>query len=208
MKQAQDLATLIEGAQDDAGTLRRHAAPAAEALRWLSGRLDAVASQIEAAEMLLEVKEAQLSIQAELITRIAFPLIEVRKDVLCVPLIGPLDAGRIVSLNETLLGAVCARKARFVVLDFTGAIIADLGSARVVAEVFRALALLGVRGAISGVSPQLARLLVNLPEGLKVPAHLTLAAALAAFSDDLGAAAVGSAVSGSRAVSTYLKRTS
>ena len=208
MKQAQDLATLIERAHDDAGTLRHHAAPAAEALRWLSGRLDAVTCQLEAAEMLVEVKEAQLSIQAELISTIAFPLIEVRKDVLCVPLIGPLDAGRIVNLNEALLSAVCARRTRFVVLDFTGAIIADIGSARVVAEVFRALALLGVRGAISGVSPQLARVLIELPEELEVPAHLNLAAALAAFSDDLGAAAPSAAAPGSRAVNTYLKRTS
>lgn len=207
MKQAQDLATLIERAQDDADTLRRHAASAAEALRWLSEQLETVTSQSEAVEMLLEVKDAQLSIQAELIATIAFPLIEVRKDVLCVPLVGPIDAGRIVSLNETLLGAVCERRARFVVLDFTGAVIADVGSARVVAEVFRALALLGVRSAISGVSPQLARFLIDVPEGLEVPAHLTLAAALATFSDDLGAA-TRSAEPGGRAVRTYLKRTS
>jgi anti-anti-sigma regulatory factor len=84
-------------------------------------------------------------------------------------------------ISATLLEAAATRRARTVVVDLTGANLADVVAGQLLFRMFRMLRLIGVHGALCGISSQLAQMLVELSEPFEVPLHATLAAALAAM---------------------------
>jgi rsbT co-antagonist protein RsbR len=100
---------------------------------------------------------------------------------LCMPIVGSIDAGIVQAVATTLLHAAATRRARTVVVDLTGANLADAAAAQLLFGMFRALQLLGVRGAVCGVGSQLACILVELAKPPHVAVHSTLAAALASM---------------------------
>ncbi|HEU4412111.1 MAG TPA: STAS domain-containing protein [Polyangiaceae bacterium] len=118
------------------------------------------------------------------IRALAAPILDVGDGVLAVPLLGTLDAPRTAALTERLLPEVVARRARAIILDLTGLDAFDLASAEALMKLTRAVALLGVRSTVSGVSPKLAEALVRsggdlsglrtrrtLYDALRAPAH-------------------------------------
>lgn len=137
-------------------------------------------AEVELAELLLETKVEELARVREQLTAVSYPVLEVREDMLCMPIVGPIDAGVVQEISSTVLHAVAARRARTVVVDLTGADLADVAAARLLLGMCRALRLIGARGAICGISPELAHTLVEMPEPFDVPLHSTLAHALAA----------------------------
>jgi anti-anti-sigma factor len=82
--------------------------------------------------------------------------------VLVMPLIGMLDAQRAVRLQDTLLHAVEAQHARIVILDITGAQIADSQVAGALIQTARAIGLLGAQVVLTGIQPAMAETLVHL----------------------------------------------
>lgn len=90
------------------------------------------------------------------------PVIEIWPRVLALPLIGYIDAQRSVLIAENLLGAVVARRARAVILDLTGVHGLDGAATDRLVRLCSAIALLGSRCLLSGVSPEMARDLVQL----------------------------------------------
>lgn len=100
------------------------------------------------------------------------PIIEVWAGVLALPLIGQFDAERSELVRVKLLDAVIARKARHVILDLTGLELVDAAVAHEIARSWRALALLGSRTYLTGISPSNAQIMAQLDEDL--PALLCL----------------------------------
>jgi anti-anti-sigma regulatory factor len=100
------------------------------------------------------------------------PIIEVWAGVLALPLIGQFDAERSELVRVKLLDAVIARKARHVILDLTGLELVDAAVAHEIARSWRALALLGARTYLTGISPSNAQIMAQLDEDL--PALLCL----------------------------------
>jgi rsbT co-antagonist protein RsbR len=137
-------------------------------------------ADVELTELVLEARLEELARVREQLAAIAYPVLEVRADVLCMPIVGPIDADIVQEIAATLLHAAATRRARTVVVDLTGANLADVGAGQLLFGMFRMLRLIGVRGALCGISSELARTLVELPEHFDVPLHATLAAALAA----------------------------
>jgi anti-anti-sigma regulatory factor len=134
----------------------------------------------ERAELLLEARMDELSVVREVLAAISYPVIEVRRDVLCLAIVGPVDAQRMEQAAEAVLHAASSRRARWLIVDLTGAVIADSMAANLLHRLFAALRLLGVRGALSGVTTNLALILAEQPQPLDVPVHASLAQALAA----------------------------
>lgn len=126
-----------------------------------------------------EARDEQLAVQRELLAVVASPILRVRDDTLCAPLIGPIDADRTAALTEALLAAVVQHRARRVVLDLSGAIVHDPMTVQYLERVLRAVGLLGARGVLSGVTAEAAGLLVAAGGGFAgVATFPDLAAAL------------------------------
>lgn len=126
-------------------------------------------------------RDAQIAAHRAVIAHLAFPVLQVRADTLCVPVFGELDSERAARLAEAILAITLARGARYVVLDLTGALLTRDTPLRLV-RVFQILDQLGVRGALSGVGPEAAEALSYHPDLLDgVRCFTELSHALAAF---------------------------
>jgi anti-anti-sigma regulatory factor len=124
---------------------------------------------------------AQFSAQRDLILALGCPILQVRGDVLCVPLLGPYDTDRAAQLSDAVLQAVSRTRARLVLLDLTGALVPEATSAGHILDLCRAIRLLGARAALSGIGPGLAQMLADLDDGVgQVTTFLSLETALKA----------------------------
>ncbi len=134
----------------------------------------------EQLEARLEAREQQIEAQRAYVVGISCPVLQVRKDMLCAPVIGELDLDRAALLTETLLAAAVERRVRAAVIDLTGAEVRDPAAGGLLTGVLRALRLIGVRGCLSGVRPELAELLAEEADALRgVRCFPDLATALA-----------------------------
>jgi len=153
-------------------------AAAAQALPLLRRAADAVA-EIDGERARHEAMRDQFIAQRELILALGCPILQVRHDVLCVPLLGPYDMDRGAQLRDAVLQAVARTRARLVVLDLTGAVVPEPGAAAHVIDVCRAIRLLGARAVLSGIYPALAQMLAGFEGGLGgVATFLSLETAL------------------------------
>jgi len=149
-----------------------------QALPLLRRAADA-AAEIDGERARHEAMHEQFVAQRELILALGCPILQVRGDVLCVPLLGPYDMDRSAQLRDAVLQAVVRTRARLVVLDLTGAVVPEPAAAAHVVDVCRAVRLLGARAALSGIDPALAQMLAGFDGGLgEVSTYLSLETAL------------------------------
>lgn len=104
---------------------------------------------------------AELLAQRETILALSAPVIEAWVGVLALPIIGALDEARAGQIMDRLLDDIVRRRARFVILDLTGAVVADATPVVHLLALARAAALLGCRCLLSGISGEVARALVE-----------------------------------------------
>jgi len=102
----------------------------------------------------LQIEDAMLQLST--------PVMSLADGFLLVPLIGTLDPKRTRHLSSVLLNEVRARKARVVVLDVTGLAQIDARSANDIVQVVDAVAVLGAKVLLSGISPRFSTTLVKL----------------------------------------------
>ncbi|MBL9102278.1 MAG: XylR N-terminal domain-containing protein [Myxococcales bacterium] len=102
---------------------------------------------------------ATIQAQRAIIDELSAPILPVADDLLVLPIVGGLDPARAHAMTADLLRAVSQRRARGVLVDVTGAQLADYGAAHIVG-LAAALRLLGARVVVTGVSPTLAEALV------------------------------------------------
>lgn len=119
--------------------------------------------------------------QARDIRAMSAPILQIWTGVLAVPVVGRLDSQRAETLMEALLTAVVERRARVTILDLTGAESLDAPALDLLLQLARAVALLGARCLVSGLSPFAAQTAVELGVDLgALSAHATLEGALQA----------------------------
>jgi rsbT co-antagonist protein RsbR len=120
--------------------------------------------------------------QREAIRTLSVPVIEVWKSVLCVPVVGVLDSMAASEVTTTLLSAVVAKKARYVIVDVTGIDVMDTRSADHFLRMARAVMLLGSPCALSGVRPSIASTIVHIGIDLgAIKTYRTMRDALRAY---------------------------
>lgn len=128
----------------------------------------------------LERKIAVIEAQAQAISELSTPIMEIWDDVLVLPIIGIIDTRRSVEIMEKLLNSIVATRSRCVIIDVTGVEVVDTKTADYLIKVVRAARLLGSYCVLTGLSPAVAHTLVavqadlqeirtlrNLKEGLK-----------------------------------------
>lgn len=123
-------------------------------------------------EAYLAAKEQIIAQQQEAIRELSLPVLQVREQMLVVPLIGMLDSARARLMIETLLNAIRDRRAKGVVIDVTGVPLVDTAVANHLVQACDAARLMGASVVITGISPEMAQTLVQL--GAKLPAAETL----------------------------------
>jgi rsbT co-antagonist protein RsbR len=125
--------------------------------------------------------DALIRDQLALIDKLGAPILQVWDGVLAVTLIGLLNDTRAARVTEALLARISMGNANVAILDLTSVDQIDEGTAHHLGKLVRATGLLGCECVLSGVSPTVAQLLVQLGVDFgTLRIYRTLAAALPA----------------------------
>lgn len=114
---------------------------------------------LEVAAQALQVLNQELASAMETLST---PLIPISERVVVMPLIGILDEPRLRRVTEGLLAGLSDSGARVAILDVTGVPDVDSRAAAGIVAAARAAQLLGVEVLLTGISPDVARILVAL----------------------------------------------
>ncbi|WP_437736913.1 PAS domain-containing protein [Sorangium sp. So ce1335] len=155
----------VVGAVSDVTEQRRLEAQVQESMI----RLKAAAEELEEQNRRLEGEiiermrsEESLRARNEAIRLMSAPVVQVWDNVLALPLIGSIDDVRASRITETLLNEVVRTQARFAIMDLTGIESVDTATTKHLLDMMRAIKLLGTRGVVSGISPQIAATMTEL----------------------------------------------
>lgn len=110
----------------------------------------------------LEEKEHIISAQRDAIARLSTPILQVWDGIVCMPIVGILDASRSVDMTNRLLAAVVQTRAHAVILDVTGLEVMDTGTTDQFVKMAMAVRLLGAQAIVTGISPEIAQTLTHL----------------------------------------------
>jgi rsbT co-antagonist protein RsbR len=100
--------------------------------------------------------------QSETIRHLGAPVIKVWDEIICLPIIGAVDAERAAEMMQQLLHAIVREKARFAILDMTGVGTVDTSTVHHILQMLKAARTLGVEGVLSGAQPLIAQTIVSL----------------------------------------------
>jgi len=117
-------------------------------------------------EEALEQKQAEIA-------ALSAPILQIAEGVVALPIIGDLDAARAARILDVLLAECVRAGARFAILDLTGAGAVDAETAEHLFRIGRAVSLLGGRCALSGISANTARTIIEL--GVDMSSFLSFA---------------------------------
>jgi rsbT co-antagonist protein RsbR len=96
------------------------------------------------------------------IEEISTPILEVWDDVLVMPIIGSIDARRIMEMVQRLLVEVVRVQASFIIVDLTGVEVVDARTADHLSKLIRKVELVGARCVLTGIRPAVSEALVDL----------------------------------------------
>lgn len=130
-------------------------------------------SQRKETEAILKDKLHIIQEQQDAIQRLSTPIIEVWEGVLTMPVFGSIDARRAQQMMEVLLGTIVASRCRYVIIDLTGVDMIDTSTADHIVKLIRSVQLLGSKGMVVGIRPEVARIVVSI--GLDLSSFITLA---------------------------------
>ncbi len=106
--------------------------------------------------------EAMLSAQAATLSELSTPLIPINDEVMVMPLIGSVDAGRAGQILNTLVNGMANSKARLGIVDITGVSVVDTHVAGALVHCAQAVKLLGAEIILTGIRAEVAQTLVGL----------------------------------------------
>jgi rsbT co-antagonist protein RsbR len=110
----------------------------------------------------VQERERIIRQQQEAIRELSTPVLQVREQLLILPIIGVLDGQRARQLTEQLLRAIRANRAKLVVIDITGVPDIDSTVANHLVQTVDASGLMGASVIITGLSSEIALTLVTI----------------------------------------------
>jgi rsbT co-antagonist protein RsbR len=135
-------------------------------------------------------RERIIRLQQEAILELSTPVLQVRDQLLLLPLIGLIDTARAQQVTEGLLHAIRAHRARAVILDLTGVAVMDSKVANHLLQAAASAKLMGAKVIITGLSTELSRSMVALGVDLgSIETTSSLLGGFQAAERELGAAA-------------------
>lgn len=113
-------------------------------------------------EYFVKEREKIIQMQQEDMLELSTPVIKAWNEILVVPLIGTLDSKRTQIVMEKLLDAIIDTSCRVAILDITGVPTVDTYVANHLINTTTAARLLGAEIIITGISPDIAQIMVHL----------------------------------------------
>lgn len=113
------------------------------------------------ADSYLAAREKVVSAQAEEITKLSIRVLPLYPGILVLPLVGRLDAARAGAMTLVLLEAIVANGSEVVILDVTGLPFVDADMASHLLGAAQAAELVGAKPILVGVSPAMAKTMVD-----------------------------------------------
>jgi rsbT co-antagonist protein RsbR len=111
---------------------------------------------------LVEERERAIRDEQEAIRELSTPLLQIRDRLFILPMIGVIDQRRARQLTEQVLRGVRSSRAKVVLIDMTGVPTLDASAATHLVQTVDAARLLGTIVIMSGISAELAHMLVSL----------------------------------------------
>jgi rsbT co-antagonist protein RsbR len=145
-------------------------ARAATVAEGLSRMIDMAMSHL--GEAYLAAKEHIITQQQAAIRELSVPVLQIRDQMLIVPLVGVIDSARARQVIETLLVAIRDHRAKGIVIDVTGVPMVDTQVANHLLQASKAAQLMGAAVVITGISSEMAQSLVAL--GTELPEATTM----------------------------------
>jgi PAS domain S-box-containing protein len=108
------------------------------------------------------LREQVIASQQAALRELQTPLIPIADQVLAMPIIGSIDAGRAAQIMEALLRGITEMRAHTAILDITGVRVVNAEVAEALVRATRAARLLGARVVLTGIGPDVASALVEL----------------------------------------------
>ncbi|KCZ72010.1 PAS domain S-box [Candidatus Methanoperedens nitroreducens] len=100
--------------------------------------------------------------QEKTIRELSTPVLQVREQMLILPIIGMIDSFRARQLTDHLLRSIHYNRAKVVVMDITGVPTIDSNVANYLVQTIDSSQLMGAMVVVTGVSPEIAQTLVTL----------------------------------------------
>lgn len=100
--------------------------------------------------------------QQAAIRELSTPVIRIHDRVLLLPLVGTIDSHRAQHVMQSVLARIADEQARVLILDIAGVAVVDTQVADYLLKTTAAVRLLGARTILTGISPQVARTIVEL----------------------------------------------
>src|SRR6202165_2277869 len=110
----------------------------------------------------VQERERIIRQQQEAIRELSTPVLQVREQLLILPIIGVLDSQRARQVTEQLLRAIRANRAKVVVIDITGVPTIDSTVANHLVQTVDASRLMGATVIVTGLSSEIAQTLVTI----------------------------------------------
>jgi rsbT co-antagonist protein RsbR len=118
-------------------------------------------------DVMIAERERTISLQQQAISELSTPVLQIRDQLLLLPIIGTIDSARAKQLTEGLLHAIRANRARFAVMDITGVAAVDSKVANHLVQTVAAARLMGATVIVTGLSAEVAQALVALGVDLR-----------------------------------------
>lgn len=107
-------------------------------------------------------REITIRQQQEAIRELSTPVLQVRGELLILPIVGVIDTQRAKQITEKLLKFIRDRRAKVVVMDITGVSTVDSRVANHLLQTVDASRLMGATVIVTGLSPEVAQTLVTI----------------------------------------------
>jgi anti-anti-sigma factor len=130
-------------------------------LLGLEGFIVDISESVRVEQELVE-KIRIIEAQRDAIRSLSTPIIEVWEGVLTLPIVGVVDKARATEITQALLNAIVQKRCRHAILDLTGVEALDSSTADHLLKMVQAVELLGARGVLVGIRPEVAQTLVTL----------------------------------------------
>lgn len=115
-----------------------------------------------AVDTYLAAQGESIGLHRAAVEELSTPVIRVFDRVLLLPLIGTIDSARAQGIMETVLRRVSEQEARVMIIDIAGVAVVDTQVADHLLRAYTAVRLLGAATILTGISPQIARTVVEL----------------------------------------------
>lgn len=104
----------------------------------------------------------QLAFSQQMVVELSVPVVSINDDIAVLPLIGTMNVERSRVLHERALSEASRLQIKHLIIDLSGVQTIDTFVAQQLFNLLDSLALLGVKGTVSGISPIIAQTLVHL----------------------------------------------